>query len=232
MPVYRVIYDVRNAFDGTSFLMMGLFVAIGLALWGAGRADVWLLSRFGAAPAGPGHEGGLLERAAWMRRLGLLCLVAAPLILGSMGWMQWSEHRRLSQALERGGYTVVEGEVAGFERGDRGRHHDERFSVVSGGRRYTYAYRSSRYEPGFHESHGPIRAGMHLRIADVGGSIARVEVRTVEDSAFRTSAITLWELSTQVCSSIPEDPLLITLSEDGNTSEGVLCHTDAPDALY
>jgi hypothetical protein len=181
--VYRVIYDVRDAFDATSFLMMGLFAAIGLTLWGVGRADVWLLSRAGAAPAGPGQEPGFVDRAARMRGWGLLFLVAGPLVLGFVGWMQWSGRERLRSALESGAYTVVEGEVTEFERGDRGRHRDERFSVVSGGRRYTYAYRSSSYEPGFHESHGPIREGMHLRIADVGGHIARLEVRTVEDPA-------------------------------------------------
>lgn len=183
MPVYRLIYDVRDGFDATLFLMMGLFAAIGLTLWVVGRADVWLLSRAGAAPAGPGQEPGFLDRAARMRRWGLLFLVAGPLVPGFMGLMQWSERERLGRALETGAYTVVEGEVTGFERGDRGSHRDERFSVASGGRRYTYAYRSSSYEPGFHESHGPIREGLRVRIADVGGYIARLEVRTVEDPA-------------------------------------------------
>lgn len=181
MPVYRVIYDVRDASDATFFLLMALFAVVGLALWAAGRADVWLLSRSGATPAGPGQERGFIDRAGRMRRVGMWMAFAAVLVSGAGGWVDWSGRDRLRTALESGEYTVVEGAVTGFERGDRGGHRDERFTVISGGRPYTYAYRSSHSEPGFHESHGPIREGMHVRIADVGGYIARLEVRTVED---------------------------------------------------
>lgn len=124
-----------------------------------------------------------MDRAGRMRRWGMLLLVCAPLILGFMGWMKWSEHRRLGRALESGAYTVVEGPITGFVRGDSWARRPERFSIASNGRRYTYEYSRSRSVPGFHESQGPVREGMHLRIADVDGYIARLEVRTVEDPA-------------------------------------------------
>ena len=183
MPVYRVIYDVRDAFDATSFLMMALFGAMGLSLWAVGRADGWLLSRAGAVPGGLEQAPGFADQAVRMRRWGMLLLVCGPLILGLMGWMEWSVHQRLGRALESGAYTVVEGPIVDFRRGDAWRRRDERFSIVSNGRRHTYEYSGSRSVPGFHESQGPIREGMHLRIADVRGAIARLEVRTVEDPA-------------------------------------------------
>jgi hypothetical protein len=181
VPVYRVIYDVRDTSDATFLLLVALFAVVGLALWAAGRADVWLLSRSGATAAAPGQERGFIDRAGRMRRVGMWMAFAAVLVCGSGWWVDWSGKDRLRTALESGEYTVVEGAVTEFERGDRGGHSDERFTVISSGRPYTYAYRSSHAEPGFHESHGPIREGMHLRIADVGGYIARLEVRTVED---------------------------------------------------
>jgi len=183
VPVYRVIYDVRDTFDATLFLMMGLFLAISLTLWAVGRADMWLLARFGAVSAGAGQEVGWMERAARMRRWGMGLLLFSPLVFGLAGWMQWSEQKRLGHALESGEYTVVEGPVTDFVRGDANAHRYEEFAIISNGRRYTYRYSRSNRVPGFHQSQGPIRAGMHLRITDVRGYIALLEVRTVEDPA-------------------------------------------------
>ncbi len=183
MPVYRVIYDVRDASDATPFLMMGLFAAIGLTLWAVGRADVWLLSRFGAVPAGPGQEMGFVERAARMRRWGMIVLLFALPVFGFGGWMEWSEQERLGRALESGKYTVVEGPIIDFVRGNANAHRYEEFAIISNGQRHTYRYSASNRVPGFHQSQGPIREGMHLRIADIRGYIARLEVRTVEDPA-------------------------------------------------
>jgi hypothetical protein len=90
--------------------------------------------------------------------------------------MEYSGTKRLRDALETGDFTAVEGHVREFQRGDRGGHKEERFTVVSNGRRYTYAYTSSNWEPGFRQSHGPIREGFFVRIADVDGHIARLEI--------------------------------------------------------
>lgn len=85
--------------------------------------------------------------------------------------------RRLRAALRRGSYELVEGTIQDFTPGDEGGHRMERWSVVSGGRTYRYEYVWSQYEPGFRQSAGPIREGLHVRIADVQGQIARLEIR-------------------------------------------------------
>lgn len=83
----------------------------------------------------------------------------------------------LQNALSSGEYEVVEGPIQDFAPGDRRGHQYEHFSVVTGGRTHSYWYSHRQSEPGFHRSAGPMRAGMHVRIADVNGHIARLEVK-------------------------------------------------------
>ncbi|WP_440901042.1 hypothetical protein [Actinosynnema sp.] len=173
MPVYRVIYDVREVSDVSTELLVQVLVAEGLGLWMVGRADAWLWSR--GALAGRDADAAPAS-ASRLRNVGLTFAMFALLLGGSMYWMEYSGKKRLRDALESGDFTVVEGHVQAFQRGDRGGHQEERFTVVSDGRRYTYEYKSSNLEPGFHESHGPIREGFFVRIADVDGQIARLEI--------------------------------------------------------
>lgn len=82
----------------------------------------------------------------------------------------------LKNALRSGAYTQVNGVVENFVPGDREGHRNEEWSVRSGGRVYRYSYRSSVDIPGFHRSAGPVRAGVSVRVADVDGYIARLEI--------------------------------------------------------
>ena len=87
----------------------------------------------------------------------------------------YGEYRRLRDALHSGRYEVVEGTVTGFVPMPWAGHAMESFCV--GGRRYEY----SDYEvsAGFNQtrSHGgPLDNGVRVRIADVDGVIARLEI--------------------------------------------------------
>lgn len=87
----------------------------------------------------------------------------------------FSQYRALRGALECGDYRAVEGVVTHFvpakEWGDW-----ESFNV--GNDRYQYS--DSYIVPGYHRTilkGGVLRDGLHIRIADVDGEIARLEVR-------------------------------------------------------
>lgn len=84
--------------------------------------------------------------------------------------------RRLRSRLASGKYERVEGQVTHFVRGDRGGHRDESWTVVSRGKEYRYRYSHSKGGPGFRASAGPVRGGARVRIADVDGHIARLEI--------------------------------------------------------
>lgn len=184
--MYRVIYDAREILlpGGTVLLGLLFLAAIALGVWAVGAVDGWLWSPRRVAPgmaddlpppmlAGRGLDR--LGQARLFRRWGLRMAAGFAGMAIMTGLLGFLEHARVRRALERGDYTVVEGTVTEFARGDRGGHRDERFSVRSGGRIHTYRYRSSMGAPGFHQSHGPVRAGLRVRIADVDGAIARLE---------------------------------------------------------
>jgi hypothetical protein len=184
--MYRVIYDAREILLSNWTWVVGMLfcAAVGLAVWAIGAVDAWLWSPRRVARGVPDDlpppmlaSRGVdrLGQARLFRRWGLRVAAAFTGMAMMTGVLELSAHARLRRALERGDYTVVEGTVSGFELGDRGGHRDERFSVQSGGRFHTYRYRSSRGQAGFHQSHGPIREGLRVRITDVDGAIARLE---------------------------------------------------------
>lgn len=87
----------------------------------------------------------------------------------------YSEYANLRDALRQGRYRTVEGIVTDFQPGDYGGHRHETFKV--GDARYSYlwpeitsAYNTPLPRGGF------IREGLRVRIADVDGRIARLEV--------------------------------------------------------
>lgn len=178
MPVYQVVYDARDASGSASLWLMVFFVVGGLALWFAGWADQRLWRQVGTTAVA--DTGGADEhpyaRAGRVRRIAMWAAFAGVLVNGSLWWVDVFERNRLREALETGDYTVVEGQVTDFVRGDRGGNREERFTVMSEGRRYGYEYSSANLKPGFHESHGPIRDGLQVRISDVDGYIARLEI--------------------------------------------------------
>ncbi len=87
----------------------------------------------------------------------------------------FSEYWELRQALRSGQYEIVEGKVVDFVPMPVHGHARERFAV--NGHRYEYS--DFGITAGFNntQSHGgPIREGLHVRIADVRGKIARLEI--------------------------------------------------------
>jgi hypothetical protein len=182
--VYRLIYDARQfPFPDLTLPVILLLVAAGgLAFWGFARRDErrWIGMSVGQGvpeETGPASaDAHPLRRARAYRRIGLRVALAAFAAAVAVGWLELTAHARFRGALDRGEYTTVEGRVFNFKQGDRGGHRDERFSVRSSGRVHTYRYRHSRPEPGFHQSHGPVHEGIRVRIADVDGAIARLEI--------------------------------------------------------
>jgi len=85
------------------------------------------------------------------------------------------EYMKLSYALRTGRYSVVEGRVTQFVPMPREGHMNESFVV--NGRRYEYS--DYGISAGFNNTSahgGPIRPGLQVRIADVSGKIARLEI--------------------------------------------------------
>ena len=81
-----------------------------------------------------------------------------------------TEYGELRDALRSGHYERVEGVVSEYVPEGPGSHPPESWSV--GGRRYTM-YRA--FTSGFNAP-GRVNAGEHVRIADVAGRIARLEI--------------------------------------------------------
>jgi hypothetical protein len=108
-------------------------------------------------------------------------LVAGFALCWAMGafWLTYGDYRSMRSALRSNRFTVVEGRVRNFQPSDPGDHREERWEVESGGSVYHYAYVPSSLTPGFRKTSvhgGPIREGLRVRIADVDGYIARLEV--------------------------------------------------------
>ena len=87
----------------------------------------------------------------------------------------YAEYRGRRERLRRGEFEVVGGVVQNFTPGDTMRHVAERFEVAG----HAYSYPPYVMTVAFHrtvERGGPIREGLRVRIADVDGKIARLEV--------------------------------------------------------
>ena len=153
--VYQTVFDTaRQGFHTWKASALGLpFMAGGVYM-------AWLVRRFSAQPA--------------QRRVGTL--VAVAVILLGMGISVTvfvglrAEYRELCSALESGRYEVVEGIVSDFTAKGPGSHPPESWSV--GGHRYTFY---SAITSGFDQS-GQVHPGGRVRIADVRGRIARLEM--------------------------------------------------------
>jgi hypothetical protein len=107
---------------------------------------------------------------------GFIGLIGAIFTIGILG-----QYVELRVALARGNYQLVEGVVTDFVPG--GDHRSERFTVVIPRGQYVYQYRyeysPSNITQGFNQTRpdgGPIREGLRVRIADVHGKIARLEI--------------------------------------------------------
>jgi hypothetical protein len=91
----------------------------------------------------------------------------------------YAQHARLRAALRGGGYTTVEGVVHDFVAPGDERLPRRQLLVESGPEAHWYPYALSRLSPGYRRPSprgGGLRDGARVRIADVGGVIARLEV--------------------------------------------------------
>ncbi|MFL5613592.1 MAG: hypothetical protein ACJ796_08030 [Gemmatimonadaceae bacterium] len=110
-----------------------------------------------------------------VRRMGKLCALAAILFAIIAEYGAYRDYCGLRLAVEQQRFTSVEGTVVDFVPGGSDGHPPERFCV--GG--HCYSYSPAMISADFNRVSGrggPIRAGQTVRIADVGGRIARLEI--------------------------------------------------------
>jgi hypothetical protein len=111
-------------------------------------------------------------------RRALAGAVAVVFSLSSIGLLlsTWSDFDGLRTAVKSGQCREVTGQVANFVPELENGHPREQFTV--GPREFVYS--SSDITSAFHWTYGqggPVRAGQTVRICDVGGAIARLEIR-------------------------------------------------------
>jgi hypothetical protein len=132
------------------------------------------------------------------RTLTRLAVLATSLTLIVVLTTQYVGHRRLRNRLRAGQYEAVEGFVTIFLPGGGSSHRVESFDVG----RHTYTYWTSRWSPGFRRGPGPnavLRDKAYVRIADVDGKIAKLEIAQGGPS----SAAATLQLPEQSCDSLP-----------------------------
>ena len=87
--------------------------------------------------------------------------------------LSYSEMTKLREALKNGRFTSVEGIVTGLQPGDS--HRSESFEVAGHLYKYSFSSRSAAFNQDAAVG-GPIRDGLRVRITDVEGKIARLEI--------------------------------------------------------
>jgi hypothetical protein len=145
----------------------------------AARFPGWWVAAVGVPAAALGVA--LLRRPARSRRVELLGLLLA--IFGGTwavvtGVGLYAQHARLRAALRSGAYTPVEGVVYDGDEGATGRPAAGSWRVDDGRTAHWYRYSGSPFTAGYRRPRagGAVTGGARVRIADVGGRIARLEV--------------------------------------------------------
>jgi len=144
------------------------------------RFPGWWVAAVGLPVAALGVA--LLRRPATGRRTEALGLLFATFgggwaLLSGVGL--YAQHARLRTALGSGAYTVVEGVVYEDGGSAAGRPGGGAWRVDAGSVAYWYRYSGSPFTPGYRRARpaaGGVTAGAQVRIADVAGRIARLEV--------------------------------------------------------
>ena len=156
---YRVAFDVAEA--GCRFWWLPLI--------GVGAVVVGLL-RLRHRRRNPG------PRPSRWRSVGPAFEVVVGLLLATGAFLgTYGQYRGLVRALENRDYVVVEGVVHDFVPMPVDGHPNESFEVA--GRRYEYSDFMVTQAFNNTQSHGgPMRDGLRVRIADVSGRIARLEI--------------------------------------------------------
>jgi hypothetical protein len=156
---YELVFDVREAgyrywwFPAVGLGFLALF--IGMFLWRRRRPYT-----------------GRSWKHRYMPQVG----VAISLFWTTVAFQgTFNEYRRMADAMATGRYEMVEGVVTQFVPMPFEGHAKETFSVAG----HRYAYADAIVTAGFNtsQSHGgPIHEGLQVRIADVDGAIARLEI--------------------------------------------------------
>ena len=106
-----------------------------------------------------------------LAKLAAIAGIAVGMYLGITTFIESrNEYRELAGALRSGHYQIVEGIVSEYTPRGPGQHPPESWSVA--GHHYSLY---SQITSGFAEA-GRVRAGQQVRIADVKGRIARLEI--------------------------------------------------------
>ncbi|HEV7589063.1 MAG TPA: hypothetical protein VGO40_13175 [Longimicrobium sp.] len=163
MQEYKVVYDASTEVLSEWALpaVLLVLVAVGLVVW-----------RY------PGLLGRPFEVIG--RSVGAIFACVAALLFVIAATTLYMDNSRLRAALQTGSYRVVEGIVTDFVPGDPGDHFAESWSVRSGTSVHHYQYVASQATPGYRRTlphGGQIRNGLRVRIAEVDGRIARLEIR-------------------------------------------------------
>jgi hypothetical protein len=113
--------------------------------------------------------------AGALRRMGQVCALVAMLFAIIAEYGAYRDYRGLKFAVEQQRFTTVEGTVVDFVPGGSDGHPPESF-CVSG---HCYSYSPAMISADFNRVSGrggAVRAGQTVRIADVEGRIARLEI--------------------------------------------------------
>jgi|GEM_PF-1579537 len=138
-------------------------------------AIVFVLMRFGAQ--------NRMNQHRWFKRIFVGFAVVFAIVDVMFTWTQYAGQRN---ALEHGDVRVVEGVVNDFIPQSSFYKYPERFVVMTSTGRYKYSYCSTLGTGGLNRSHGHIRNGVRVRIADRNGIILRLEV--ARDASGKTLA--------------------------------------------
>ena len=125
-----------------------------------------------------GYVGGARRGVAALRLLATALVVFGPAWALVVGTALFAQHARLRTALRAGSFTPVEGVVYDRPSGSSGGS-AQAWVVESGERAHWYRYDASRLSAGYRRrapGDGGVRNGDSVRIADVGGRIARLEI--------------------------------------------------------
>jgi hypothetical protein len=171
MTEYVLVFDARSVppVQWSDFIMLPIMAAVILAFWTRRKARL---------PGEPRHP--LIDSPVRVAAVAAFALLGT----GVMVTVRYDRVVSLRERLRSGDYEQVEGRVEEFVPGDRGGHRYESWAVRSGGRTWRYRYRSPDENPGFHQSAGPIREGLRVRLADVDGYIARLEIERGAEDAY------------------------------------------------
>ena len=163
--VYKVLYDVRQAWPNSIWVLLPFGWFAGMGAWLVrdqvrnedSNPKLWLMA------LGWLFVGGL----------GVVGLAAASIV----------PYLAMRFSLTHGHYQVREGVVAGFVPGDLGDHQEETWVLHTSGGDFSYTYSPSRLTPGYDltAAHGgQVHEGVRVRVFDVHGNIARLEIWLVD----------------------------------------------------